>query len=486
MCAGRRTPPRIVPKLPLSQRCLGRCAKFAIAAALGAFSPEELIMLDTRSPFAAARPQVADAQAEYWVELFGAVLERLGRVTDDHPVLAIGSEPARTVIVECVAALGQLRSTLVHEADRYCSLQREAAAARSNVGVASQGLERRARSRLLQAGGPLRPEPGFFESRLAIALADAAANGETLALQQMELHGLEFVVADHGRETADKVRRILAERLGRLIRAADMVSSTGSNGFAIVLAGLPDRAAAGHLAAKLLNALSPPVKIGALTLSVRASIGIALFPSDANAADSLMQAAASAMQVALERRRGFAFFDDLDGRAASRQQTTTGRDHGLLQDKTRPRPGLQPLSAPGAEADDSTEHHRNGVAMHAAFSGSGGIARSGDLARLLDYFNRGESAALPDLISSGRVFGFELQRTFWVPMFQFDLGDLSLKPGPGIVLAELKEVFNGWELAAWFSRPNSSLNGSRPVDMVDSDLPAVLGAARTDRFVAAG
>jgi hypothetical protein len=67
-----------------------------------------------------------------------------------------------------------------------------------------------------------------------------------------------------------------------------------------------------------------------------------------------------------------------------------------------------------------------------------------------------------------------------------DLGDLSLKPGPGVVLSELNAVFNGWELACWFCQPNTSLNGSRPVDLVDSDLSAVLGAARTDRFVAAG
>ncbi|HEX7441459.1 MAG TPA: hypothetical protein VF319_15325 [Caldimonas sp.] len=124
--------------------------------------------------------------------------------------------------------------------------------------------------------------------------------------------------------------------------------------------------------------------------------------------------------------------------------------------------------------------------MCVGYRATGGTARGDDLARLLEDHPRGSFVSLARLIASGEVFGFERQHTFWVPMFQFELRDLSIKEGLRQVLAELVTVFDGWALALWFVRPNSSLKDGRPVDLLDSNLAAVLDAARTDRFVAAG
>jgi hypothetical protein len=87
-------------------------------------------------------------------------------------------------------------------------------------------------------------------------------------------------------------------------------------------------------------------------------------------------------------------------------------------------------------------------------------------------------------LASGEILGFHWRRSLWVPVFQFDLEDLSLRPEPGEVFAELKPAFEGWALAAWFARRNSFLEGRRPVDLLPSSLGAVLQAARADRFVA--
>lgn len=83
-------------------------------------------------------------------------------------------------------------------------------------------------------------------------------------------------------------------------------------------------------------------------------------------------------------------------------------------------------------------------------------SRADDLARLLDDdHRRGEFVDLARFIDSGEVFGFEWRDTFWVPMFQFELRDLSLEPRPRQVLTELPAQYDGWMLAAWFARPNS-------------------------------
>ena len=71
-------------------------------------------------------------------------------------------------------------------------------------------------------------------------------------------------------------------------------------------------------------------------------------------------------------------------------------------------------------------------------------------------------------------------------MFQFDLNDLSVRPGLQQVLAELSGEFDDWSLAAWFAEPNSWLDDQRPVDLIATDLRSVVEAARADRFIAAG
>jgi hypothetical protein len=126
------------------------------------------------------------------------------------------------------------------------------------------------------------------------------------------------------------------------------------------------------------------------------------------------------------------------------------------------------------------------AALLGAFRSSGGTTRGDDLARLLADHNRGDYVSLARLIVAGEVFGFEWRKTLWIPMFQFDSHDLGVKQGARQVLAELSADFDGWGRAAWFANSNSWLGGHRPVDTLALDMPAVLDAARADRFIAAG
>lgn len=119
-----------------------------------------------------------------------------------------------------------------------------------------------------------------------------------------------------------------------------------------------------------------------------------------------------------------------------------------------------------------------------AYRETGGTARGDDLSRLLQSRPNGEYLSLARLIVTRKVFSFEWRSTYWVPMFQFDLSDLSVRPGPQQVLAELGAEYDGWSLAVWFTRPHRNLHGAKPVDLMNTDLEAVLGAARADRLMA--
>lgn len=125
-------------------------------------------------------------------------------------------------------------------------------------------------------------------------------------------------------------------------------------------------------------------------------------------------------------------------------------------------------------------------ALRAVFRRTGGLARGDDLERLLEDRQVGDFVSLARLIASGDIFGFEWRSMFWVPMFQFEMNDLSLRWSARSVAAKLSAVFDGWRLASWFAKPNSWLDDRSPVDLLNSDLTAVREAARADRFVAKG
>lgn len=129
---------------------------------------------------------------------------------------------------------------------------------------------------------------------------------------------------------------------------------------------------------------------------------------------------------------------------------------------------------------------RDFVDMLAAYRATGGIVRTDDLARLLKDRPRVGMASLASLIRAGDVFGFEWRRSYWLPMFQFELRDLAVRSAPRQVIAELAADFDGLGLALWFAQPNSWLCDRRPVDLLNSQLNDVLDAARADRFIATG
>jgi hypothetical protein len=128
-------------------------------------------------------------------------------------------------------------------------------------------------------------------------------------------------------------------------------------------------------------------------------------------------------------------------------------------------------------------NERSFLALCEAYEPTGGVAWGEDVDRTLQ--SRG-SERLARLLASRQVLGFAWRGTTWIPMAQFASTSLKLKPEFLQVWSELADDLDDWEVATWFARPNTWLSGRRPADLMDADLPAVLSAARTDRFVSVG
>ncbi|MCV2359119.1 hypothetical protein LNV08_09035 [Paucibacter sp. TC2R-5] len=146
-----------------------------------------------------------------------------------------------------------------------------------------------------------------------------------------------------------------------------------------------------------------------------------------------------------------------------------------------------PASAGPQAADLEVPSGRGFIALLEAFRATGGTAPAEIVARLLEEHQPGPATSLAQRIYTGQVFGFEWRASLWIPMFQFEANDLALNAAAQAVRAELPTVWSGWALAAWFAAANAQLEGHSPVDMLRSDLDAVLQVARAqetaDEFV---
>jgi hypothetical protein len=125
-------------------------------------------------------------------------------------------------------------------------------------------------------------------------------------------------------------------------------------------------------------------------------------------------------------------------------------------------------------------------AMQRAYCPTGGILSGDSLSLLLRERSDQPISLLARWIVRRRIVSFEAHRQRWVPMFQFDPVTMNVIDGAQRAIAELRDVFDDWELMVWFATSNAWLGGDSPANAMAADAPGVLAAARADRFVAAG
>jgi len=137
----------------------------------------------------------------------------------------------------------------------------------------------------------------LFDEILSHQLAICRRTSRDLAIVYIDLDGFKPVNDVHGHATGDEVLCMVAARLKDAIRDSDLAARLGGDEFALILVhtGL---AAAQALALKVTDALAAPYSIGALTLHISASTGIACYPDSGTASEALWLRADEAMYKA--------------------------------------------------------------------------------------------------------------------------------------------------------------------------------------------
>ncbi len=138
--------------------------------------------------------------------------------------------------------------------------------------------------------------------------------GAFLALLFIDLDGFKNINDSYGHHAGDFLLQEVARRLELCLRVSDSISHsktdevyqgvTGRIGGDEFLICLPDVVAEGdvvHVAERLLSVIREPIEMGQEKLLVAASIGIAMYPKDANDGDSLIKSADVAMYQSKSR-----------------------------------------------------------------------------------------------------------------------------------------------------------------------------------------
>lgn len=150
----------------------------------------------------------------------------------------------------------------------------------------------------------------LFHERLERAVAEARAGGGAVALLFLDVDGFKRVNDTLGHSTGDRVLVLIAERLRRVVRAADALVRLGGDEFAVVLPGLRTGQDALPVVHKIMAVFGEPlvVALGEVVLGV--SIGIALYPEDSGDSRALVRAADAAMYEAKAAGKNtYRFFD---------------------------------------------------------------------------------------------------------------------------------------------------------------------------------
>ena len=136
------------------------------------------------------------------------------------------------------------------------------------------------------------------------ALQEAVARGTRFALLFIDLDHFKQVNDSLGHAAGDEVLKAVAGRLRRLLRRGDLVGRLGGDELGVIQHGLADPADAEALARRVVAAVGKPVALAGHTARVGASVGIAVFPDDADTAATLRERADQALYAAKHAGRG--------------------------------------------------------------------------------------------------------------------------------------------------------------------------------------
>ncbi len=149
-----------------------------------------------------------------------------------------------------------------------------------------------------------------FDQRLDREISLHRRTGEKLALLCLDLDGFKEVNDLYGHATGDQLLQEIARHFSSMLADGQMLARLGGDEFAVIAPHVSDPAEIGYLADRLLKSLKDADETAIPAGLVSVSIGIALYPSDAQDRTELLSSADTALYRAKTEGKGtYRFFE---------------------------------------------------------------------------------------------------------------------------------------------------------------------------------
>lgn len=207
-------------------------------------------------------------------------------------------------VAQAADDLHQVNAELVKEMAERAVIESELSDMKSDLAdmrddlAESQAKEEETRKSALQDALTGLPNRLLFEQGLEAGLIQAKRHGWGVAVLFIDLDEFKSINDTYGHDMGDKVLLRVAERLTSSVREQDMVSRWGGDEFVCLLLEVHREADVIRLAEHMVQRISEAGEINGTLLSIRASIGIAIYPATGETSEALFKNADTAMYKA--------------------------------------------------------------------------------------------------------------------------------------------------------------------------------------------
>lgn len=207
-----------------------------------------------------------------------------------------------------------------------------------------------------------------FMERLQADIEVSKRNHTLLSVIVCGIDDFKSINDQCGFRTGDLTLQTVGDRLTTCLSGSRFtVARLGGDQFVIVERGLKDGFQAADTAEAILSGISQPMGVDGLNVSTTATLGIALYPSDATQPDRLLQSAEQTMMLAKQKGRDhFQFYvASIDQEIRDRKQLEKDLSQALKLNQFhlvfQPQVNLQTKRVIGAEALLRWEHPVRGL-----------------------------------------------------------------------------------------------------------------------------
>ncbi len=136
----------------------------------------------------------------------------------------------------------------------------------------------------------------LLQDRFQTAVERAKRSGDSFALLMIDLNGFKAINDTYGHSAGDVVLKTVATRLLAGLRNCDTAARMGGDEFVLILESIRDPREVARIGRKLIRSLSADIDVHVgISVSVGASIGLALYPQDGGNLEEMLSQADEAM-----------------------------------------------------------------------------------------------------------------------------------------------------------------------------------------------